>query len=936
MTTKRKAGYEPKVIVLDDDDVDFASRFEGRTDASDGRDEIVYDAESHFPELQTGLYRFSDELLPTIHLAPEHAHRIINRYLRPTGEQSDGDNYYQRILHDGVLDFASDGNVLIVDSDTLTSCLATRDNIRSVPKPDDTGNYVSLFGYRTSIPVTDRKTYRNILRATLCRNVYYEYRLLPSDIPIEDRALPLQYRCIAFMVPSASSNRSRSDHFATMVYYVHGRDSTAVQEYHNNYRSIGERFTGHTKRSDSTAVLYYYDSLYALNLPNATKVADLLEDMGFFSETGRVNIINVFGNEAFQEDRSCSSFSLYFAERARQEILRRNYAPLVRSDFPQRNDSICAVSLLTQTQERITSEAVWWLTTAQDSVLEQNAAQFIDARVGGLDPQRRTRLIAAFVDLLRHTDVKPMDQRHTFKETFGRADAENARNLNPDLVRLYLLTSMLVPNHVLFSTSIEDLANKWNSAIESYKQVIQAIRSDPRANVTRLSDVVPHMVLWLYLPPEDSAINNNVPLGLRLPALFVGKPTYTLGYPQASMRLCYVNLYTTTNPGLDDQLLAEGIDNDLLKNLFYSNIQNYSEDPSSAYEPDHVRFVRWYAPWRYAICDMARTLSRHDGYFDYSVPADNDAEEKRKPHSPPWSRMYTEYMKRINPEVVQNERGKNDHRDMRIHFRGKLAQLLSSHALPATSINKKSMLFNSRGIDSRVDINNESWHYRDVKPRVDDASAMTEDTASLVRTPWAFCYYNLTFHAAIYACIQQQLRTPGWGILSVPCALEVRGTRVLALLETWAVVTGSLSHTTAPMPIVINGLHVGVNSAQPVYFGLLDILRIIKSPLIGSEFATFFTNANKPTFEMYQNFSIEYGMCAGLYTPSQDPFAHVLLKDYTVERAAMIDTFVATVKASVPGIDVNTFAQDIAPYADEAAMQVAIIATAFIISKTRP
>jgi hypothetical protein len=924
-----------KVIHIDDDDDDGDDgddTTQRLSNAPEGLDEfIVHETDTY----NKGIFRFSAELGTSIHTNPETAYKVVHKYISyDETTQIEGDSTYQRIAHDMVLDFQSDGGVLVFHSDGLTAVLSLRDSLLA-PKatPADT---LTIFGYTRNLPVTNTQIFRNILRTAVCRNGYYDFKLLPTDLPIESRAVPCPYRALAFMLPSATSNVRSSDHFAALIYYAHDHDSRPPVIAREG-KNIAGRFSGHRASRDAPVRLYFYDSLAGINLSNARLVAKLLSDIRFFNDSGSYEIVPVFlgpgGHETFQEVRECSSFSLFFAERAREAALKGSFRALLASDYLLRDNSACAVSLLRQTRERITSESKWWEATAVSSqALYESVERFVVKRVtfsDGNSLQRSASLIEALTAMLAHTVVSGTPNKSQ-KILFADADPEDKLNIHPDIIRLYLLSSLVLPNNVLFSTSITQLSARWEESVSTYRMVVEHLRNG-NANARETALLLPRLVIWLSLPEEDAS---HQPLGLRSPTLVVCRPHYTMARPQAAARLCHISVYTKTQSGVTPEQHCSAVNNDLLSGLFYEHMKNYAEDPSQAYEPDNARFVSWYSSWRYGAIDILRNIAKHDAYFDY-YESDETGENVAT-----WARTFTTEIRGVRPEAIQAERKKIDHRNARMHLRGKLHQLLSLEELHEDSANRTTALFNSRGVSKRIDLDADWWRYSDVKPRVTGEPAPVEAaTTSLLRTQWSFCYYNLTFAAAVDGCINQQLGTNGWGVTSVPCALEVQGTSVIAALETWAVVTEPEwivdPRPTVPMPVLLCGARVGLESTQPCYFGLLDIVRLFYSPRWAPEWRNFFVAHNQASFTLYPLLRQRFGIFGGPITGTQDPYARVLLDGFDDGMASRIDSVVSTLKRDVRSIDVQNYRDATKTVENEAVDHVILIAAAFIVSKAR-
>lgn len=856
---------------------------------------------------ETPMWKVIRELGTSKFIDADIAAKITGSFLSSDGNyQMEGDNFYERIAHDMVLDFASDGNVVVFHSDTLTAALSLRNDLNA--KRKDPPATVRLYGYTRTLPLNrDSETYRNILRTAICSNAYLDFKVMPHELPLQNLTVPVRFKALVFIVPSQTTASGNSDHFAAIVYY-------------------------HSAKRDGRVSLYFYDSLVNRNIKNAIEVAELLSEIRFFNDSGKYVLNKVFPDrESFQEARECSSFSLFFAERTREAALKGYYEPLLMRDYAYRDGTVCAVSLLRQTGELIEAERQWWESNVSRESLLKGIKDFVERRIEFADGNRAVRsalLTTAVGSVLLHDVPVPGDRSQ--KWMFSNADTEDMVNLNADLVRLYMLTSLVLPDDVMFSTSIAQLKIRWERALEVYRELIKSKRrGDPNVNAAKFAASLPRLMIWLYLPDEDASAR---PVGLRAPVLVVARPHFTMGVPQAAARVSYINVYTTVKvKGVDQKQLGAAVGRDLLGDIFYANINNYAEDPSNNQEPDDdARFMAWYSTWRYGMIDVLRNLAKNEGYFDYYESDETAAS---------WARTFASDIPGVRAEWLQRERKEYDHRRARMHLRGKLLQLLSTDAyIKPASANKSSLLFNSRDALGKVDLDRDYWRYSDVRPRVPHGASLEDDDVpftSLARRSWPFFYYNLTFGAALDCCVQQQLGTPGWRVLSVPCALETGNPPTVAVLDSWHNVTTSSANPgpTVPMPVLICGTRLGSQDAQPCVFGLLDVVRLFSSKIYGQMWRQFFTAHNAGSFVEHRRRHEAFGICGAPFTGDQDPYTRVMVKGFTAELSRKTNEVISSVKLDSPSINPAEIRTLTKLAENHSASHVISIACAFFISK---
>lgn len=899
-----------------------------------------------------GPLSYLGEIFPAQTMTRDEALFIKTR-LSPAGTQTFGSDLYERVLADAILDFQSDGQVLVVgatavsglisaDSDITGESLERLLAVKRLKDPRatrlDEYQYVrSWFGVKRSIPVRDPSAAEAILRQIVCENGSRITGLIPSDFPIQSRALPFPYRAIVFLVPSTYPGYENPPvkHFSAVIYYTHQGDSEELER-----GAVHAQYSTGRRAADAEARLYVYDSASNLNrTPNETVCRVLATRARLFNSTGAYRMVQVFGARAAQVDNSCSSWSVYFGERVRQACLAVRYEPLLMDDFlPPRsayegqeartrelNDSVCAVDLLRMMIERIDNGTRWWGETAEPERLRALVGDFVRRRVrfegGTQDAGRSARLVDALVRFFAH-ELPTARRQVSYKAPFVAGDGANVEVFNPDMVRLYLLMALVVPNGVVFSTSIDSVAERWNKSVERYKSIVESIRANPNLQLNNLYKHLPRLVMWLYLPPEDAASSSAVPNALKLPVLFVCRPTYSSGFTQAFARLSHINIYTANQLSVD---IADEISVELLTNVFYAKLENYAERPEEAQAPDDVSFSPLYNFWSYSVIDVARHLAQHDGYFDYNILGAPELAAS-------WSRPVRESIPGVSTQHIELARGRIMHRMAREHFRGKLLQLLVAELLPEDSANKTTLLFNTRSTLGTVDIDSTSWRNHEVRPRVSVPARIAASEVSLLRPCWAFFYYNLSFSAVVIAAMNQTDNA------AVPCAVWLEAATA-TVLDSWTSVI-KRPRELAPnpaqpallkVPVLIHGPRVGAESTQPVCFSVFDILWLLKR---GPEFAAFFAAHNRPSYQINREFHEAYRVGSTLITASQDPYARVVLLGYNDDRRRRIAAFIDGIRLRDQAFDEADVPALIADYNYEEFARVAYIAAVFIIAKT--
>ena len=894
-------------------------------------------------DIKAGAAAFVHELFPAASIHSDDM-ASIKGFLNPAGTQNWGSDTFQKTAADTILDFFSDGMVLCVHAVTITGLLELSDavNGRSFSKilqarqlavsagrlkeaRLEESDYIrTIRGMNHKIPINDPEKKANVLRQVLCENTFRDTGLVPSDFPIKSRSNPFPYKTIVFFIP----NNQR--HFSVIIYYAHGDESDDPDRAETWARFVNGKKLG----GDGEANLYIYDSASGLNNSQAMIIAKMLaEDMRLFNDSGKFNFIDVFNGGALQTEASCSSWSVYFAERAKEACLARRYSPLLRSDFAVSQsiqDSACAVSVLRMMIERIDTDSRWWgdTSTSNPGKLRQVIESFVSRRVrfrgGTFDQARAAELINALVRMYTH-DLPSGKTVTNYKFKFITGDEENTTLLNPDIIRLYLLMALTVPNGVIFSTDLDSIAERWTRTRERYEALIKDLGTNTWET---FSAQLPSLIMWLYLPPEDV---RGQPNSRKAPVLIVCRPTYSAGYPNAFARLSHINIYTTNAKTAD---ITNEIGGDIL-GMFYSKLENYTSDPEQPEVADDVSFVPTYSCWTYGVIDIARNLARHESYFDCSI-------RTAPQYAASWTRPFLETINGVSTKAFTSQRNRMKHILARENLWGRVMQLLTVDYLQVVmnrphSPNVASMLFNSVSTTDPVDIDSTSWRYNQVKQRVFEQVKFKASLPSELRKTWAFFYYNLSFSSIVLGAIRQKIGTPKWDNISMPCAVWL-GTGAAAVLETWisiidpAVVAPDPAHPTLLlMPVLIQGASVGSNNAQPVCFSVFDIVLIME---LMPDFRMFYTENNQATYVVNQRFYDRYGITSGIFSSTQDPYARVTMRDFTFTRRERIVAFIGSLKSSGTDIDTERIFTTIADYNQESFERVAFMCAAFIISKT--
>jgi hypothetical protein len=792
------------------------------------------------------------------------------------------------------------------------------------------GDYIrDMWGTRFRIPLNDPEIRANLLRQELCANTYRETGLSASDFPIQSRSNPFPYKAIVFFVPN------NDVHFSAIIYFVHGNESEDPDR-----RDTLERFiSGANLKGERNATLYIYDSASGLNEEPAMAIANMLAtDAKLFNDTGAYRTVDVFGSSRIQEENSCSSWSVYFAERVREACIAQRYTPLLSGDFfsgrdrlGRQKDASCAVSVLRMMIERLDSDTMWWGDTSNSNPgkLRQLVTSFVERRVrfrgGTVDQARSAALVDSLVRFYAH-DLPVAQKTSNYKATFNKGDPTNTELYNPDIIRLYLLMALTVPNGVVFSTDIDSIAERWARTIERYTALVAEVGTKTWEG---FFGQLPSLIMWLYLPPQDVSTQ---PISRKAPVLIVCRPTYSTGYPNAFARLSHINIYTT-NAKSEEATSAIGGD---LLNIFYSKLDNYTSDPEQPGVSDDVSFSPTYSCWAYGVIDIARSLAHHEGYLDCVVPV-------APQYAASWTRPIVEPIKGLNIKVVSAQRNKMKHILAREHLWGKLMQLLTVDYLQTVmnrplSLNVSSMLFNSVSTTDPVDIDSTNWRYHQIRPRVFEQAKFNPELKSALRKNWPFFYYNLSFSSVVLGAIRQKLKTEGWNNLSMPCAVWL-GVGAAAVLETWASIVDPTIVAPDPanpsmllMPVLIQGQSVGRGDAQPVCFSVFDIVLIMQ--LFPEEFRGFYSENSESTSVILQRFYERYGVISGLFSSTQDPYSRVTMLNFTHQRRQRIVSFLGALKGSGTDIDTEQIFAAIAPYNQESFERVAFVCAAFIISKT--
>ena len=929
-----KRGGNPDPVQLDDDDID------GDAPTS-----------SHAIDILPGTQGYVHELFPSLHIAKSDVSDI--KRVLGTDTQTWGSETFQRGVVENILDFASDGLVLCVHSVTVGRIEGQHEAFTGaeervllkarqqavwggrmtqeqvVIKDEDSRR--DLWGVKHVLPIKDPEVHANLLRQELCANTFRHTGLLPTDFPIQSRSTPFPYKAIVFFVPNSDT------HFSVIAYFVHERESKFPDRMHTLQRfGTGANPPG----THQKATLYVYDSLYlpgasqGFNTPKAKKIAEILAvHAKLFNDSGSHEVREVF-QEQLQRGSSCSSWSVYFAERIREACLAQHYAPLLEGDFfpdrmnpvlDSRKDLVCAVSLLRMMIERIDNDGEWWGITADGGTLRALVASFVNSRVrfrGNVtDRKRSDALIDALVRFYTH-DLPNKDKDTRYKTAFRKGDPTRTTFHNPDVIRLYILTALTVPNGVVFSTDIDSIRDRWDRAVVRYKALVAGLGTK---NFDDFVGQLPSLIMWLYLPPEDVS---NEPLSRKAPVLIVCRPTYSTGFPNNFARLSHIKIYSR-NLRIDGAM--DAIVTDLLA-IFYDKLSNYTSDEQQLGGPDDVSFSPTYSTWAYGLIDVARNLARHQGYLDCVV---KDSPQ----YGASWTRPLVEPVNGVNTTHVERLRANRKNLIGREHLWGKLMQLLTVHYLQRQrpdSTNVSTMLFNSRSTTEPVDIDTTSWRYHDVKQRV--ADRVVDHPSSLLHKKWAFFYYNLSFSSVVLGMVRQKTKEKGWTDLSLPCAVWL-GVGAAAVLETWVsvfnpakVAPDPQKPSLLPMPVLIQGPGVGDEDVQPVCFSVVDI--VLTMLTVTDDFSSFYRQHHEDTATIIQRFHDLYGLTSGLFSSIQDPYARVTMLKFTHTRRERIVRFLESLNVAGTEIDQEPIFRAIEPYNQESFERVALVCAAFIMSRT--
>jgi hypothetical protein len=511
----------------------------------------------------------------------------VSFYAPAHDAQLDGSGSYQEVAAEEVIDFESDGNVLFLSVESTQTILA--------PK------FVGLEARVRADPSAEAAS-RAELRAALCSGALHvhDYRLAPADFPLSTCTRRFPYRAIIFSVPielwkmdglgGVKERADGSDHFVIVVYYLDSPMDAAGK-----------------------VNLYYYDS-------NGGDVDDerlrhikltrmmchrLVHIMEVFAPKPRgYNLISVTGARALQRGRSCSSWTLNFGAQIKERIMSGDIGPYDKL-APGQLDS-CSVAILKTLRDRIKTEASMFAKAVSFNphVPFPWFRDFVERRITfNSSPEIRK---AALANSLRRlflpewrdvpVDVTPVaeSRRTNFAESIDQA---NEANIDPDVVRLFIINSMLVPSSVVVVTSYVQLVSAWIRNVTRFKAHLEALRKrteswDP------FGAGCASLIMWIYLPPVEPSGEP------KEPALLVGRPYY---HAAAKSFVAIPSLLCHTSE-TDERVLDE------LNSSFWRAVPPFKEEGS----PDPILWTEFatdliWMSWRYSVIDYAIRYAQAEG-----------------------------------------------------------------------------------------------------------------------------------------------------------------------------------------------------------------------------------------------------------------------------------------------------------------------------------
>lgn len=501
--------------------------------------------------------------------------------------QLDGTGTYQEVAADEVIDFESDGNVLFFSVNSTQTILS--------PK------YVNLEARLRANPSAEAAT-RTEMRNALCSGAVHvhDYRVAPADFPLSTCTRRFPHRAIIFSVPlelwktdafgALKGRADGTDHFVIVVYYLDSPMDAAgkvnLYYYDSNGGDVSDERLPHIKLT--RAMCHRLVHIMEVFAPRP---------LGY-------NLINVTGTRALQRGRSCSSWTLNFGAQIKERIMDGDIGPYDKL-APGQLDS-CSVAILKTLRDRVKTEASLFAKAVSFNphVPFPGFRDFVEKRITfDTSPAIRKASLASalrrlFLPEWRDvpSDVSPVaeSRRANFAESIDQA---NEINIDPDVVRLFIINSVVVPDSVVVVTSYEQLATAWIRNVTRFKEHLANLRKGASAWEPFQAGCA-SLIMWIYLPPVEPSGEP------KEPALLVGRPYY---HASAKSFAVIPSLLCHTSE-TDERVLRE------FNDRFWRAVPPFKEEgsPEPVMWTDFVTDFIWMS-WRYSVIDYAVRYAQAEG-----------------------------------------------------------------------------------------------------------------------------------------------------------------------------------------------------------------------------------------------------------------------------------------------------------------------------------
>jgi hypothetical protein len=596
----------------------------------------------HWREMSKDLYvnRSADEgMVGTIFSQDMHGREPRRDKGQGFTEHDYSSEMYQQFLVEDVLRLERDSSVLVITSEVTPGMLQ-----HSIP-PAPASNATPEQLRRYNDEIEERKY---LIRRTICVNS--QWRMNFNMFPLRESSVRCPFRAICFLVPSqlqnssssmSSGGYSSSMHFSVLVYYVN--DPNPQEDLGALIRTYISRPTSETRERSSLSSedyvsprMYHYDSTSSqLNRRLARALAENLAKVGLIlDQRGEVDVIQgvrdpsnegFAGEIHFQTQPSCASWSVAYAEKIQDSILRQHYGDLPDSVIRRMNE-VCSTRLNSEAYKKLILTGTVYHMLLTDFVIGDARVYEIARRleriirfdtIGGKDDDRLLILARALGRIYFDSAIRAGERRDRFVY-------KDDVNLHSDLIRMYLAFDFAVPEDVMFGvgeSGLVNLAKRWTLAVE--KHIVRSSRERVSGHEydrvltgqyhRKVGKGLPRMVVWLQLP-EDT--NNSKDF----PALIVFRPLYRSTFDsKPGVLLNTVTVYSVNSVEEKNDVLTRFL------NAIRSVLPSGTDQPAPAIDPllvdtgsfDDIIHLQLKAEMgRYYVIDLMRSLTT----TDFDVP----------------------------------------------------------------------------------------------------------------------------------------------------------------------------------------------------------------------------------------------------------------------------------------------------------------------------